>query len=90
MVLPWETKIKVTRKVIMFNGKDSFVSFFDFLLFCNSLYIILQTPDDPPMKFNYRVDGTGVFTINPEGFVMLASDELDYETSDKITFKVEK
>ncbi len=41
------------------------------------------------MQFSYRVDGTGVFSINSEGFVMLASDELDYETTDKITFKVQ-
>ena len=48
-----------------------------------------QTEDDPDPTFTYRVDGTGVFTITQDGFVALAVDELDFETTKTITFKVD-
>ena len=47
-----------------------------------------QTEDDPDPTFTYRVDGTGVFTITQDGFVALAVDDLDFETTKTITFKV--
>ena len=49
---------------------------------------LFQTVDDPPTQFTYRVDGTGVFSINADGFVVLNVDDLDYETTQQITFKV--
>ena len=39
------------------------------------------------MTFNYRVDGTGIFTITKDGFVALNVDDLDYETLKKVSFK---
>ena len=35
--------------------------------------------DDEEAKFNYRAEGGGLFSVNSDGYVVLSSDELDYE-----------
>ena len=57
-------------------------------MICQGILFSFQTEDDPDPTFTYRVDGTGVFTITQDGFVALAVDDLDFETTKTITFKV--
>jgi len=49
---------------------------------------VFQTEDDPEPSFTYRVDGTGLFTVDPFGNVVLTSDSLDFEETPRVQFQV--
>lgn len=48
----------------------------------------MQTEDDPETQFDFRTDGTGLFTISSDGYVELNGDELDYEKTKQVSFMV--
>ncbi len=51
---------------------------------------VFQTADDPDPRFLFRVDGTGLFTITPDGFVAQSGDTLDFEDTQQVTFRVSR
>ena len=53
-----------------------------------SLSHVMQTEDDAPGEFSFRVDGTSSFTVTTDGYVVLNKEGLDYETIKEVKFKV--
>ena len=91
----WRVSVRQAKRNVTHWGKEM-----QLLLFkrfsgwekwtCTVIQYLLsfQTEDDQTPDFTYRVDGTGVFTITADGFVALAVDDLDFETTKEIKFQV--
>ena len=57
-------------------------------LVTNLCVFLLQTDVDEATRFSYRVTGSSAFTVLHDGYVIVNSDSIDYESVKEITFKV--